>query len=288
MAFNRDLALRQLLKIYIDAREDLIKIIKKKRIEGTMTAFQRSLLKDVDNKIRELNDVAYKFSSEAVPTNYKNSRNSVLNLFKNNDIDYTIASNFAKVHKDAVKVMQQNFYNNMVNAHNYVGRQIKDKLRKVQLEVATKKLTTGQTIQQTQKELADKLSKQGITSFVDSAGRDWSLTRYAEMSARTIIGESTNKGVFNQLESMGRDLVQLTSHGNPCPICAPLERRVYSLSGNSEKFPSIDNALPNRYGVIHPNCLHRFVPYVEELADDVDRDVELSNRLFDTEEAGID
>jgi len=281
VAFDRDLALRQLLKIYTDARDSLIKTIKKKRTAGNMAAFQRALLKDVNNKINELNEVVYKFSNEAIPTNYRSSRNGILKLFDNNNIDYTIASNFAKVHKDAVRIMQQNFYNNMVKAHNFVGRQVKDELRKIQLEVAKKKLTTGQTIQQAQKELADKLSKQGITSFVDSAGRDWSLTRYAEMSARTVIGEATNKGVFNQLESMGRDLVQLTSHGNPCPICAPLERRVYSLSGESDRFPSIDNALPNRQGVIHPNCLHRFVPYVEELADDVEEDERLSNRLFE-------
>jgi len=85
------------------------------------------------------------------------------------------------------------------------------------------------------------------------------------------------------LRSMDRDLVQLTSHASPCPICAPLEGRVYSLSGESDRFPSVDRALPDRHGTIHPNCRHRFVPYVPELADNVDRDIERSNESFDTD-----
>lgn len=281
MAFDRDLALRQFIKIYSDAYDNLLDIIANKEAKGNVTNFQESLLKDVDNELKKLDRVSQKYSVEVIPRSYKNSRDQVLKLFDDNNIGYDVADNFGKVHKDAVKVLQENFYNNMQNAHSFIGRELRDKIRKAQLEVTEKKLTTGQTIKQTKENLIRKLSNQGIASYTDSAGRKWTLDRYAEMSARTVTAEATNKGTFNQLRSMDRDLVQLSSHSSPCPVCAPLEGRVYSLSGNSERFPSITNALPNRYGVIHPNCVHRFMPYVAELADNVERDVKKSNRPFD-------
>lgn len=281
MAFDKDLALRQLIKIYSDAYDDILNTIANKDMSDSVEQFQRSILADVDKKIRELNQVADKYSAEVIPEAYRTSRNEVLNIFDSNNIDYDIAANFGKVHQDAVEVLQQNFYDNMAEAHNFVGRQLRDKIRQAQLDVATKQVTTGQTIDEAKDNLIQKLSNEGITSYTDSAGRSWTLDRYAEMSARTVTAEATNKGTFNQLRSMDRDLVQLTSHASPCPICAPLEGRVYSLSGNSDRFPSIDFALPSRAGTVHPNCLHRFVPYVPELADDLERDKERSNRSFD-------
>lgn len=69
-----------------------------------------------------------------------------------------------------------------------------------------------------------------------------------------------------------QDLYEISSHGTTCAICAPLEGRVYSKSGNDPDFPPLASAfgkvdsngpdsLTNSYLNIHPNCLHVLTPW---------------------------
>ena len=68
------------------------------------------------------------------------------------------------------------------------------------------------------------------------------------------------------------DLWQIVKIGSTCPVCAPLEGRVYSKSGTNPDYPPLSLAfgkidlagaesLENTYLNIHPNCLHSLVKY---------------------------
>ena len=68
------------------------------------------------------------------------------------------------------------------------------------------------------------------------------------------------------------DLYKIVKIGSTCPVCAPLEGRVYSRSGTNPDYPSLARAfgkidpaggddLSNTYLNIHPNCLHSLVKY---------------------------
>ena len=86
------------------------------------------------------------------------------------------------------------------------------------------------------------------------------------------------------------DLWQISKIGSTCPICAPLEGRVYSKSGTDPNYPplalafgKIDPAgaddLSNTYLNIHPNCLHSLVKYttVGKTEKQIQRDIDFSD-----------
>ena len=68
------------------------------------------------------------------------------------------------------------------------------------------------------------------------------------------------------------DLWQIIKIGSTCPVCAPLEGRVYSKSGTDPDYPPLSMAfgkvdpaggdnLANTWLNIHPNCLHMLTKY---------------------------
>lgn len=53
-------------------------------------------------------------------------------------------------------------------------------------------------------------------------------------------------------EYFEKDLVLLETHPYSCPHCAPMQGKIYSRSGKSNRYPSVEVAYSN--GVGHPNC----------------------------------
>jgi hypothetical protein len=118
----------------------------------------------------------------------------------------------------------------------------------------------------------EKMTESGITAFVDKSGRKWSLESYATMATRTTSRQATNLGT--QLADPEHDLYRISSHGTTCPICAPLEGRVYSRSGTDPDYPPLASAfgkidpmgadsLENSYLNMHPNCTHSIFRWTE-------------------------
>lgn len=70
------------------------------------------------------------------------------------------------------------------------------------------------------------------------------------------------QNLLNDARYFGTDLVQMSAHENACPLCAPYQGRVYSLSGKSRKYPPIPQAFFT-YGAIHEGCMHNFYIYTE-------------------------
>ena len=108
-------------------------------------------------------------------------------------------------------------------------------------------------IQATQRAL-DTLARTGITGFVDSAGRNWDLASYTEMATRTALGRAQVQGHIDRLQDNDRDLVIVSGHSGSCPVCAPWEGRVLSISGKASGYPPLADA--RAAGLQHVNCRH--------------------------------
>lgn len=144
-----------------------------------------------------------------------------------------------------------------------LGRQAQDIFRQKGLEMVARQQATGMKLN-VQKDFVEDLQRNGITAFTDKSGRKWSLRTYADMVTRTT---SRQAEVMSVLTKFGdHDLFMISKNGSTCPICAPLEGRVYSKSGKDPIFPPLasafgkidpngPNSLSNSYLNIHPNCL---------------------------------
>lgn len=152
--------------------------------------------------------------------------------------------------------------NSLENA--LLGRQENDIYRRVGLELVAQMQASGAGVRKTAQEIFNALAREGVTAFVDKAGRNWSLHTYCSMVARTTSRQAEVLAVLTADES--HDLYKISSHNTTCKICAPLEGRVYSKSGKDPDFPPLAAAfgkvdpngpddLGNTWLNIHPNCL---------------------------------
>lgn len=107
----------------------------------------------------------------------------------------------------------------------------------------------------------NKFADRGVTGFVDSAGKRWSMQSYVEMAVRTATTQASVEGHVNRLSANGFDLVRVSDHAEECPLCAQWEGKVLSSSGQTEGYPSLDDAKAG--GLFHPNCGHSVGIYIE-------------------------
>lgn len=94
----------------------------------------------------------------------------------------------------------------------------------------------------------------GKVDFVEINGRYYQARAYAEMLARTELSRAAGEATKQEAERWGADLVIVSAHDDPCPICVPLELQVFSISGRDPDFPPLPD------WPIHPNCEHSFNP----------------------------
>ena len=163
-----------------------------------------------------------------------------------------------------------------------IGRVEPDVYRRIGLEQVALQQATGRGTYKLLPGFVEQLRREGITAFVDKAGRHWSLHTYCAMVSRTTSRQAEVLAVLTA--DPERDLYQISRHGTTCGLCAPYEGRVYSKSGTDPDFPPLAAAfgkqdpagpdtLANTWLNIHPSCLHSILPWTpagrseEELAE---------------------
>ena len=151
-----------------------------------------------------------------------------------------------------------------------LGRIEPDVYRRVGLEQVAAMQATGRGVKAVVPGFVEQLRREGVTAFVDKAGRNWSLHTYCSMVTRTTSRQAEVAAVLSA--DPEHDLYKISSHGTTCKICAPFEGRVYSRSGTDPDFPPLASAfgkvdpmgpdtLANTWLNIHPNCLHVLLPW---------------------------
>ena len=168
-----------------------------------------------------------------------------------------------------------------------IARLENDPYRKLALEQILRQEAAGKPWIKSSQDLVKELETNGITGFTDKAGRKWSMQAYGNMAVRTTARQAE---VAALLTADDYDLWQIVKIGTTCPVCAPLEGRVYSKSGTDPDYPPLtvafgkidpygSNDLSNTYLNIHPNCLHSLVKYttIGKSAEQIQKDKDFSS-----------
>lgn len=263
----------QLVQIYIDAEQKLIDIIMKKQRASSAAAYEKSLLKQIDEELQKLRTTSAKRVTELVEYYYESGLQQLVEELSSigENCTYDMMS---RLNKEQVEIIARNTTGNLNKANKMIGRRIQDTVRKVTLKASAEKLTTGQTIKQMQKSLTKALENEQLTSVTYSNGNKMPISKYAEMAARSTAAETQNSAQLVQAKDWGYDLVKMTSHSPTCAVCAKYQGRVYATTkqaangkyrdkdGRLIKFPYIyDTVLVKGYDTVHPNCRHRFSIY---------------------------
>lgn len=149
------------------------------------------------------------------------------------------------------------------NASFQILRNAEDAYTQIMSNATTGLLSGVDTRIQASQKMLNEMSVKGITSFVDKAGRSWSLSSYAEMCVRTVGAHAALQGHIDRQLEVGEDLVKVSTIGTTCPICQRWQGVVLSISGKSPKYHGLDEA--KAAGLFHPNCKHTLGMYIPEL-----------------------
>lgn len=127
----------------------------------------------------------------------------------------------------------------------------------------------------------DRMKDNGITGFIDHAGRKWSAEAYAAMDIRTTVANTARAAVWEQNQNFGNDLYIVSYHDGARPLCYPWQNKVISslnqartvvdLDGNEiQVIAQSDTSYGDPGGLFGINCKHYpspFIPGVSVLYD---------------------
>ncbi|MFJ6061609.1 phage minor capsid protein [Streptomyces tendae] len=157
-----------------------------------------------------------------------------------------------------------------------------DVYRRVIAEATSAPLLGGQTRRQAAERVLAKFAERGVTGFVDSRGRAWSMTTYAEMATRSAVGRAAVQAHTDRLAAAGVDLVVVSDAPEECPRCKPWEGKILRREGPSGAgvvemehatedgrmvAVRVAGSLPEARskGLMHPNCRHTVSIYLPGL-----------------------
>lgn len=282
-----------LIKLFEEAREKLLNTIINTRGVGTKV-YANTIYKQLQELMAELEEETGKYAFKAVPDEYQKALDEIYSYFTRNNLLMRPPQAFAQIHADTIygvaREMQVLITDGIAQAGRQVLRYINEAqdeaLRAAGLAATGEKLATGGTIRQMQASLIDKLQEQGFMTVQYGRGnraRQVPLDVYAEMVARSTTREAGNLAREVQLSENGYDLVKMSKHYPTCEKCAPLQGRVYSISGKDKRFPPLSKAFPSIYRNVHPNCRHSIHAYIEALQEpeEIQADITQSNKPFE-------
>lgn len=278
-----------LRQLFLRAERQIIDEITRKRAAGYVDYAEVAALERVQKILQDMQDECWDYVPEMIEkifyrsdkdaAGYRNARTlSAPQIAAVNQLSYNLLGEIAEASETAYKTVQ-GFYT--------IARLEADPYRRAALKEVAAQEAAGYGWTQTSARMAQELKNQGITAFTDKAGRKWTLSDYCNMATRTTARQAEVSAVLTADE---HDLWQIVKIGSTCPVCAPLEGRVYSKSGLNPDYPPLTlafgkidaagaNDLSNTYLNIHPNCLHSLVKYttIGKTEKQIQKDIDFSD-----------
>ena len=203
---------------------------------------------------------------------------------------------FFRTNDRKVNALIKSVNNDLKNANTAVLRMANDQYRQVihksaffvgngvftekqAARMATKELTELQLTKLAIDESNKDFLSRGLNSIEYSDGRRVNIASYSQMAVRTANLRAQLMGEGDFRKSIGRHLVQATSHGGACPICQKWEGRIFIddvYSGGTSKdgnYMLLSTAM--KQGFLHPSCRHgltTYYPETEGIEDETDEE----------------
>ena len=276
---------QKLISIYLKAETDIINEIGRLRAQGLVDYHAVAALERVQAILNKMQSDSWEYVPRMIEKMFyvrvpeARKKLDVPETPAKHLMGYLNATTLTSTQTDIVQKLTMNLMGELSDAaavalssleNALIGRRENDVGRRVGLELVANMEATGKSTAATVPEFVKILQREGVTAFVDKAGRNWSLHTYASMVTRTTSRQAEVLAVLTA--DPEHDLYKISSHGTTCALCAPYEGRVYSKSGTDPDFPPLAAAfgkvdpagpddLSNTWLNIHPNCLHVLMPW---------------------------
>lgn len=270
--------LKKLISLFLKAETDIINTIGRLRSAGNADYHAAAALERVQAILRQLENDAWIYSRKAIEKQFYvahpearriEGETTAKHLRGYLNAGTLTAEQYAIIDQLVANLMGEitdatlTAYATVESA--LIGRVEPDVFRRVGLEQVALQQARGAGTYKTLPDFVEALRKEGVTAFVDKAGRHWSLHTYGSMVSRTTSRQAEVLSVLTA--DPEQDLYRISVNGTTCGICAPYEGRVYSKSGTNPDYPPLAAAfgkqdpagpdtLANTWLNLHPQCQH--------------------------------
>lgn len=294
---------QKLISIFLKAETDIINEIGRLRSQGLVDYHAVAALERVQAILRKMENDAWEYVPQMIEKQFyvrvpeARKRLDVPETPAKHAAGYRNAAALTGEQMDIVQRLTQNLMGEITDAtmtsmttlqSAILGRIQPDVYRRVGMEQVAAMQATGRGVSKMVPAFVEQLRREGVTAFIDKAGRRWSLHTYCSMVTRTTSRQAEIAAVLTA--DPEHDLYKISSHNTTCKICAPFEGRVYSRSGIDPDFPPLASAfgkidpsgpdnLANTWLNIHPNCLHVLIPWTPagRTAEEIQKIKDFSN-----------
>jgi hypothetical protein len=244
----------RLTRLYMAAEAEILRDLDRAMGRGLQTDHLRWLLEQVQAITEDLVTGSRTWCEQAIPRIYLAGATAA--DAQVTDLGRRVSVGFGAVHQQAMVVLADATFQRLTETAGLIGRRVEDLYRRAALDATRQSIIGARTWQQVAKDYRDQLRAQGITTFQDAAKRNWNMTSYSEMVARTTTMEAHLEGTANRLLEHGYDLVRVSTHLGACEKCAGWQGRVLSLTGQTDGYPTMNQA--RTAGLYHPRCRHAY------------------------------
>lgn len=253
-----------LIKIYENAQEDIKKQIEK-RPDLNNRKEREHLLKQIKITLSDLYKPTAEFLDDGIATQKTIGIDSV---------DPGI--NFSLLDPKAITMITKNFdeletlaYDEVRTLLDYSYEQIKGLFNKSLTQYKTELLTdiaSGQVkgfgAKKLQKIILEKLEQKGLTTV---ANRD--LKKEIKATVQHTLINSRMSAVVSTALERGYDLLKVSKHRNPSPMCSPYQSEIVSITGQTEGYKTLSDILfvgdfSLGGGILHRYCRHSLTVYI--------------------------
>lgn len=119
----------------------------------------------------------------------------------------------------------------------------------------------------------NRMKENGITGFIDHAGRRWSAEAYTAMDIRTTMANTARAATWETNQNFGNDLYLVSYHNGARPLCYDWQNKVISSTNNARVVTDLDGNTVQVYnqsdttygqaaGLFGVNCKHYPSPFI--------------------------
>ena len=142
------------------------------------------------------------------------------------------------------------------------------------LDVGTAEVVTGvSSWNEAIRHSINRMKENGITGFIDHAGRRWSAEAYTAMDIRTTMANTARAATWETNENFGNDLYLVSYHSGARPLCYDWQNKVISSTNNARDTVDLDGNPVHVYaqnettygqaaGLFGVNCKHYPSPFI--------------------------
>lgn len=267
--------INRLILLYYNAGLNLVDLLKDLE-DGIGRRRKEQLLLQVDAILNELTEKASLAYADILALAYKEGVKLAAQSIERFGLKPDVSLK-PLIHTQAVQaIMDESFYS-ILEASDYMSQDIKNRIQDAVRRANQRSLTEGISRKQATRDAIAELSERGITGMITRNGAEIPADKYMAGVVQYHQRKAHVTGAENTITQNDLDLVYVNYVGITCEMCATMQGRVYSISGNDKRFPKLEQRPP-----YHSHCVHSISAWIEEYQSpqEVERMIAQSNRPF--------